>query len=85
VKLTAIAGSALLAVSLFALSPKAEAGSVAVNGGTYVCQNTCIVSANSNGTFTVTDSGGGWVYFLANRIKVTKPGARTASVMEQAR
>lgn len=66
--------SAVAACGLAFVAGRAFAdGMVVVAGGTYLCQNTCVVSANPGGGFTVSDSKGGWVQFVAKRIQV--PGA----------
>jgi hypothetical protein len=38
--------------------------SVEVNGNTFVCQNSCVVSFNSNGQLSVRDSKFGWVAMI---------------------
>lgn len=44
------------------------AGSVEINGYTFYCQNTCVVSQNGGG-LSVSDSLGGWV-------RIFTPGGR---------
>lgn len=55
-KLFVLTSPALLAMSGLAFA----AGSVIVNGYTFYCQNSCIVTQTSSGLF-VSDSEDGWV------------------------
>lgn len=51
------------AVTLLALAPTAMAEqSVTINGTTYTCTNSCVVTVTSTG-YSVTDSAGGRVRF----------------------
>lgn len=55
------------AIALFALAPAAMAEqSVIVNGTTYTCTNSCVVTVTSTG-YSITDSNGG-------RVRFTIPG-----------
>jgi len=56
-KVGELAFAALLAVSTAALASE----SVTLNGTTYTCQNTCVVTTYPNGGWMVKDSLNGWI------------------------
>lgn len=51
----------LLCLTLVSLPALAD-GIAIVNGTEYHCQNTCVVTTNSNGDTRVADSMGGWIH-----------------------
>ena len=65
----------LLSTGLMTIPLMASAaGSVEVNGYTFYCQNTCVVSQNGGGLY-VSDSLGGWVriYTPGGRLPAPRP------------
>lgn len=61
---TAILVGVLALGSLICLNQALASESVVVNGNTFVCQNSCVVSSNSNGQLSVRDSAYGWVSMI---------------------
>jgi len=45
------------------VSAAVAVGVVTVNGQSWACQNSCVVTAE-NGRISITDSGGGWIFPL---------------------
>lgn len=54
----------LAIASLVGVSKAFATGTVVVNGNTFVCQNSCVVSSNPNGQLSVRDSKYGWVSMI---------------------
>lgn len=50
--------------SLICLNKAFASQSVVVNGNTFVCQTSCVVSSNPNGQLSVRDSAYGWVSMI---------------------
>lgn len=70
-KFAVIASILVAAIGLSFTLPANAEGTVVVNGSTFVCENSCVVSF-SNGSWFVTDSGGGFVFLVKTRI--VRPG-----------
>lgn len=59
---------ALAAVALFS-APVFASQTVVINGITYTCTNTCVVTINNDSTFTVRDCCGGRVSIKVGKIE----------------